>query len=80
MEHAAPGHLLELSRSIEQIIGTVDKSDGIMGLRSREASVAFFASKGTDIALAKWQASECEWRSFGRSSIESGALAIATFR
>jgi CHASE3 domain sensor protein len=50
--------LLGLSQSIGQIIDTLGKSDGIMDARGRQAAVAFFSSKCTDIAQAKWKASE----------------------
>jgi methyl-accepting chemotaxis protein len=52
--------LVELSQSIEQVIGTVGESDRIRDVHGKAAAADFFASKGDEISQAKWQAYEIQ--------------------
>jgi hypothetical protein len=60
--------LTSLSRSIEQVLGSVADSDHIREVRSKADAVAFFESQETAISVAKWQADQLRIQVAGRIS------------
>ena len=66
--------LTNLSRPIEQVLGSVAESDDIRDVRGRAAAVAFFESKEAAISVSKGQADQLRIEITGRISdrIRSG--------
>ena len=60
--------LFSLSRSIEQVLGSVGESDHIMELRGKAEAVAFFDSQEDSIPDAKGQAEQLRIQIAGRIS------------
>jgi hypothetical protein len=73
--------LANLSRSIEQVLGSVAESDHIREVRGKAEALAFFESREDAMPLVKWQAEQLRIQIAGRIAdrIRSARSADAVF-